>query len=229
MKQFAPPVFLCALLMGGCSDPKEASKDNFKTAISGWIEKHPPCIALPRGQVMPAQVSDASFPRYVDASPSTSKFTQQSRDRAEAPFVALVDAGLLTVKDARIQIKAGLFGDGLKEIPVHAYDLSDAGKKAVVTEGEKAAVSAATPQFCYGTPTVDEILQYTEPGEAMGVKVSQVTYRYHLRDMPAWAGNARLKAAYPELERNTAESLDGKAAVILTNDGWVHERSSGLR
>ncbi|WP_157009878.1 hypothetical protein [Sphingobium sp. YBL2] len=46
--------------------------------------------------------------------------------------------------------------------------------------------------------------------------------------MPSWAGNAKLTAAYPELERNTAESLEGKAAVILTNEGWVHEKASGL-
>ncbi|AJR26924.1 hypothetical protein TZ53_24335 (plasmid) [Sphingobium sp. YBL2] len=57
---------------------------------------------------------------------------------------------------------------------------------------------------------------------------AQGPYRYHLVDVPSWAGNAKLTAAYPELERNTAESLEGKAAVILTNEGWVHEKASGL-
>lgn len=228
MKQFALSVSVCALLLAGCTDSKEASKGNFKTAINGWIEKHPPCISVPRGQVSPAEKSNAAFPRYVDASPLTAKFAQESRARVEAPLAALVDAGLLTVKDDSIQIKAGLFGDGLKEIPVHAYELSDDGKKAVATEGEQTAFNAAAPKFCYGTPTVDEILQYTEPAEAMGMKLSQVTYRYHLNDVPTWAGNSKLKAAYPDLERNTVASLEGKAAVILTNEGWVHEKASGL-
>jgi len=217
------------MLVGGCSDPKEASKTNFQTAIDNWIGKNPPCIAIPRGNVTPAQKTEAPFPRYIDASPLTAQFALESRARQEAPFLALVDAGLMTVRNAGVSVRASLFGDAEKEIPVHAYDLSEEGRKAVVTEGEKTAFGSPAQRFCYGTPQVDEVVQYTEPADAMGMKISQVTYRYHLKDMPAWAGNAKMKAAFPELERNAAASLDGKAAVILTNEGWVHEKASGIR
>jgi hypothetical protein len=59
----------------------------------------------------------------------------------------------------------------------------------------------------------------------MGMTLSQVSYKYHLADLPAWAKNAKVKAAFPDLARNTAESLDAKAAVVLTNDGWKHEKA----
>jgi hypothetical protein len=30
---------------------------------------------------------------------------------------------------------------------------------------------------------------------------------------------------FAQLKRDTAPSLEGKAAVILTSEGWVHERT----
>ncbi|PZU68655.1 hypothetical protein [Sphingobium sp.] len=229
LKRFTWLAAGAATLLSSCSDPKDANKENFKDAINDWIKEHPPCIPVPRGQITPSQDSGAEFPRYVEATPVTSKFAQESRAREEAPFLALVDAGLMTVKDATIPVRASLFGDGQKQVPVRSYDLSEKGKKIVTAQGDKTAFSSPAQRFCYGTPTVDEIVQYTEPADAMGVKVSQVTYRYHLKDLPDWARNEKLKVAYPELERNAAESLDGKAAVILTNEGWVHERASSAR
>lgn len=32
----------------------------------------------------------------------------------------------------------------------------------------------ASPSFCYGEPQVKEIVRFTEPGEMMGMTVSQV-------------------------------------------------------
>lgn len=217
-----------AVLLSGCSDPKKASKGNFQAAIGHWIEKNPPCLTVPQGEIKPAKDSDAEYPRYVDASPLTAKFAIENRERQEAPFAALVDAGLMTVRDARISIRAGLFDDTEKEVPVHAYELSAEGKKALATTPTRSGLKSMSQRFCYGTPTVDEVVQFTEPAEMMGVKISQVSYRHHLENLPAWTQNAKLRAAYPQLERDTAKSLDGKAAVVLTNEGWVHEKESGL-
>lgn len=59
----------------------------------------------------------------------------------------------------------------------------------------------------------------------MGMKLSQVSYKYRLADLPDWSKNAKMIAAFPDLARNTADSLEAKAAVVLTNDGWKHEKA----
>lgn len=222
-------VFGIAVALAGCSDPKAANKDNFKTAINDWIEKTPPCLSVPRSAVTPVAANGAPFPRYIDARPTTSEFAMQSRQREQAPFDALVDAGLLKVEEATINVQVGLFGDQQSEIPVRAYDLSEDGSKAVTSKGEKTVISTPAHSLCYGVPTVDEVTQFTEPADAMGVKVSQVRYRYHLKDLPGWATNAKMVAAFPQLARDTAESIEARAAVILTNEGWVHQRGGGIK
>lgn len=213
-----------SLPLAACSNPKEASKGNFEHAINAWIEKNPPCLNLPDSTVTPDGAGDAAFPRYVDASPVTARFAIENRQRRQAPFDALVDAGLMKVQETRIPVKM-MFG-GAKEVPVRAYDLTDAGKKAVSSEGEKSAFGPPRQKLCYGTPTVDEIVQFTEPADALGVKMSRVTYRYHLKDLPDWAQNAKMRAAFPRLEKESAEGLDASAVVVLTNEGWVHEAAA---
>lgn len=222
------PGIICvtALALAGCSDPKEASKGNFKVAINNWIEKNPPCISIPRGRVTPDATGDAPFPRYLDASPVTAKYAVESRARERAPFDALVDVGLMKAEETTISIKAGLFSDQMRELPVRAYDLTEQGKKAVSSEGEKTAFSSSDQRLCYGVPGIDEILQFTEPADAMGFKVSRVTYRYHLKDLPEWARNEKMQAAFSQLKRETADSIEAKAAVILTNEGWIHEKAN---
>lgn len=218
-------VCVAALAVAGCSDPKEASKDNFETAISTWIEKNPPCLSIPRGNVTPAGDDDAPFPRYLNASPVTAQYAIESRARERAPFDALVAAGLMKVEEATVSVKP-LFGNRNRDVPVLAYDLTDEGRKALSAEGEKTAFSSPAQRLCYGVPTVDEIVQFTEPADAMGVKVSQVTYRYHLEDLPGWAENEKMQGAFRQLEQDSADSIDDKAAVILTNEGWVHAKAA---
>ncbi len=65
----------------------------------------------------------------------------------------------------------------------------------------------------------------TQPADMIVMPLSQVSYKYHLTDLPDWAKNPKMKAAFPDLARNTAESLDGRVAVVLTNDGWKHEKA----
>jgi hypothetical protein len=43
--------------------------------------------------------------------------------------------------------------------------------------------------------------------------------------LPDWAKNPKVKSAFPDLARSTAESLYAKAAFVLTNDGWKHEKA----
>jgi hypothetical protein len=225
--------FVCAaplvIALAGCSDPKAATKSNFENAIQSWIGKNPPCFTVPSSPLRAAAGEpDGGFPRYVDARPAAHPARVEAQAKEAAPFEALAQSGLLSASDTEIEVRAGFFGDGTAKVPVKAYQLTEKGKAAVSMDGQKTAFSVPSPQFCYGVPTIDEIVQFTEPGEMMGVKVSQVAYRYHLKDLPDWAKNAVMQSAFPQLKKNVADSLEGKTAVVLTNDGWVHERAAKL-
>lgn len=43
--------------------------------------------------------------------------------------------------------------------------------------------------------------------------------------MPKWAKSKPMQAQLPQLARDNAETLEGKVAVVLMNEGWVHERA----
>lgn len=213
-----------AVVVAGCSDPKAASKKNFETAINDWISQNPPCLSLPSGNVRDAdRAADAGvFPLYVEVANSEHPMRLENQKKAAAPFEALAAAGLLKGEAAAIQ-PAG-FGVPSGKQAVTAYSLTPEGEKAFKENGAGLRWSK-DPSFCYGEPAVKEIVRFTEPGDMMGMTVSQVEYTYQLKDMPEWAKSKPMQAAFPQLARDNADGLEGKAAVVLMNEGWVHEKA----
>jgi hypothetical protein len=214
-----------SLLLASCANPKEASKSTFQHALNEWIEKSPPCLSMPDGSVRTGNQSRGEMPLYVEATPAAQPFLEESRQRRLGPLEALVDAGLLKSTRTEVKQDQGRFANNGKMVAVFAYDFTDKGKAAFKEQASKSSFGGTRAGFCYGKPQVDEVTQFTQPGDMMGMTVSQVSYRYHLADLPDWAKNAKVKAAFPEVARNTAESLDTKAALVLTNDGWKHEKA----
>jgi len=72
---------------------------------------------------------------------------------------------------------------------------------------------------------VKEIVRFAEPGDMMGMTLSQVEYTWQLKNMPEWAKSKPMQDTFPQLARDNAETLEGKAAVVLMNEGWVHEKA----
>jgi len=104
------------------------------------------------------------------------------------------------------------------------YKFSEKGKTFLrPSELDTGAFSTGAPQLCYGTPQVVEIVGFTEPAEAMGVKVSSVQYTYRLVDIAPWASEPALSKQYEWLpERISNPSIEKNDDVVLTNNGWVH-------
>jgi len=55
----------------------------------------------------------------------------------------------------------------------------------------------ADPSFCYGEPPVKEIVRFTEPGDMLGMTVSQVEDTWQLRNMPEWTKSKPMQAQFP--------------------------------
>lgn len=216
-----------ALLIAGCSDPKAPNTKNFETAINDWIGQNPPCLAIPVIMTVrePDRAEDADlFPLFVETADSQNTLRLENLKRAAKPFEALVAAGLLKSEPAEIQ-QSGYFSSTPTTLSVTAYNLTDEGKKAFVENGQKSALFGGSPSFCYGEPRVTKIERFTEPGQMMGMTVSQVEYAYEVEKMPRWTEHAALQDAFPQLKRDHSGAIQDKAAVVLTSEGWVHERA----
>ena len=219
------PLGTAGLMLAGCSDPKAPSKANFKAAINKWGETSPVCFALPDGDVKAAGADDKPFPIYVDQSPSRNAFDLQNRKRLQDRLDTLVAAGALRASAETIKVKLYFsFDNKLNDLQVRAYNLSDEGTKALRRDVSPFGDHGRWPSLCYGTPTVDEIVEFSEPNSAMGMTVSEVSYTYHLKDVPSWARDARINQAFPEIAKAKVPGRTGKTSVILMNDGWKDSR-----
>ncbi len=221
---------MVSLVVAGCSDPKKASKSNFKAAIDTHLAKTPACLDLPTSSVQPAGESRGytALPLYYEV-PTRAGATQDLFKGRTRQVDALVAADLMQSRDAKIP-QRGMFGEDKRMIKVLAYDLTDKGRQALAkpSKGPADAFRSARNQLCYGTPEVVEITQFTEPADALGMSVSRVAYTYRLKDKAAWATNPAMVEAFPILKRTTGNTVEDKADVILTNKGWVHARDARL-
>ncbi|MCL2625650.1 MAG: hypothetical protein FWD46_02370 [Cystobacterineae bacterium] len=101
--------------------------------------------------------------------------------------------------------------------PASEYHLTDAGKEYLVAKAQWNA-------FCTGKYVLLEVENFTEPADAMGMKLSQVNFRYKLTGAADWVKTESLGVAYKDFAKRAQDDIQDKAALVLTNDGWMHER-----
>ena len=78
--------------------------------------------------------------------------------------------------------------------------------------------------FCSGKYEVVEVENFTEPSDAIGTTISRVNYRYKVKDAADWVRSEGLHAAYKSLKGQAEGEVRDKAVLVLTNEGWLHER-----
>ena len=59
-----------------------------------------------------------------------------------------------------------------------------------------------------------EIVRFAEPGDMMGMTLSQVEYTWQLKNMPEWAKSKPMQAAFPKLARDNADIRPMSAADL---------------
>jgi hypothetical protein len=193
---------LAAVSVLACSNPKDATKSNFSRALQAYHDEAKACLRV-----------DVRFPHEAEKGSSTLPVLQE-----------LAARGLLTANDTqKVVQQVALFGaPPTRKVDATAFALSDAGK-AISREETGWTHSTA---FCFGTPKGVEVTSFTEPADMMGVRISQVTYTYQVNDIADWADSETLRKHSRELARAVASKgtpAQNKAALVLMNDGWVHE------
>lgn len=208
-----------ALALAACGSSKDASTGNFERIINDHYAKD--CILVrPDGGL---GVSFDGFPVTIELDEVKHPNQAERNERKLAQFEALAKAGLLSVEDAVVERKQR-WGNATEKVSTKVYTLTDAGQKDYRETESGSALRGKKAGFCVGHYRVDEIKRFTEPGTFGPYTMSEVIYTYSPRDVPGWANDSVVREAMPQLERVLQEQQDGKTAMVLTNEGWVHER-----
>lgn len=204
MMKYTSIVFtaVISVLGTGCSDPKAANEKNFKIAIQENLDKeYPKCY-----------IKQASFPAIKNNSYESKYYT------------ALVAAGLLSLKEEPNEVNESIFSNKKKTVFLPTFNLTEEGKKFYKNDKEiNSFTGKITGGFCFGKATVKEVTEFTEPADAGGAKVSQVTFTYQVSDFPAWTKLPEVSAAIAELQKEVESEktpIKGRDMLVLTNNGW---------
>lgn len=195
---------LCAtlsLLISGCSSPKDATKENFSKAIQAYLDtKTGFCAGIPADHYPFIMAKDEVF-------------VESNKKRADA----FVSAGLLKTRDTELKSR---FSTNM--VPALEYQLTDLGQKHLVKAG--AGPLGNHDAFCTGKYELQDIESFTEPADSVGLKISRVAYAYSLKDAHKWIKHDKVQEAFPDAAQNLAGPIEGRAVLVLTNKGWVHEK-----
>lgn len=200
-----------ALLVTACgNDPKAANEANFEAALNAHYAQMKQCIR-------------------VGSAPNADGIIQEFRtdgrvqDKQLSFYNGLVDLGLLDAVSYQKDTK-NFSGQVTGKADWIGYKFSEDGKDFLrPVEMDTGAFSTGARQLCYGTPQVVEIVSFTEPAEALGVKVSSVQYTYKLVDLATWVSDPTLTDQFEWLsERVSNPSIAKDDDLVLSNNGWVH-------
>jgi hypothetical protein len=189
----AMTVAIAAAVLAGCSHG--ISKSQLADAINEKIGKEKTCFALEEKK-MP------TWPLSVERSFSSPVEALKGGDPPMDPILASMRAaGYL-----RITSQAPNYGNG-EDSP------SD-----IITPTEQAKGWWNVPDgFCVGTKAVADVQEWTLPGKESGapVQLTEVTYTWHLVDVPTWAQRPEFKNI-----EGMATPVKDTAELQMTNNGW---------
>jgi hypothetical protein len=195
--------------LAACGSAKDASNGNFEKALNAHFARE--CIP-----VQPfVMAENRQYPLVVALQPKSDIASLQANvDKANAtatrPLDVLVHAGLLSESDGTVKKRGWLGGE--YTAPTKTYSLTEAGKKALVSPDELT--------MCAGHYKVDEVARFSEPSNALGHTISEVSFTFSPIDVPAWAKDDGVQKAYG-LNARLAEHSKGTRTLVLASDGWI--------
>ncbi|HBT4848241.1 TPA: hypothetical protein MB351_004303 [Klebsiella pneumoniae] len=210
VRYLTPLLCIGMLTLSGCNDPKKPSESNFKEAAQQYLNT-----------VYPVCYIKANFPYKTDGI---------SFNNMPEVLHAMAEKGLLTEKElSRKHIDAS-WGIKAHDLVVNSYDLTEEGKKYYKADAAKNIRGENIGGFCFGKATVTEVSNFTEPSDAMGQKISRVSFSYKVSEIPEWAKTPEILTAVRQIKKDVDSAKDGMKVTnvfVLTNNGWIHEKLFG--
>ncbi|KHT36898.1 membrane lipoprotein lipid attachment site-containing protein [Pectobacterium carotovorum] len=162
-------------------------KGDFEKAINAKISKSKLCYSLQDNDI----VFNKGFPVKVNHG-----YRSAGYNAGDEILNGLVEQGLLTVSQQ---------SNGFSSIDV--LEVTDKGQEVEFWDRKDGA--------CVGHRAVAEVTNWTEPSEADGLKVTQVSYTWKLADVPGWVNKDSFSGV-----KGMAESEEAKIVLVKTNNGW---------
>ena len=191
-----------ALLLSSCKDSKKPTEAELEAAINRYLETHEQaCTWLGR-----------PFP--IDISSNHENLTEG----IPRHLATLEKVGLVHSVETVVNHQAMLGGTTRKN--VRRYEPTDAGKSYVSQVG---AVLTQSAGFCYGTKTVDSIIDFIKPANSGPALITEVTYTYKINDLAPWAGRSDVQSEFGDV-RMMVEGISKENKTVglqLTGKGWV--------
>jgi hypothetical protein len=198
--------------MGACSDPKEASEDNFRAIIEPVV-KNAFCrqISIPQYRLTEKYTDDApAFPLIIGATPP--QWGGSTETEMRSMLEAATKQGLLTRTAKTAPAVYGSSSDALKPAQLITYEPTDKGKDVFRGVGGKRTGSPERPSVCFGEGKVDDIVRWTEPADAFGQTMTQVTYTYSGKNFP--------DSVPKEMIEQASKPKEATIGLIKMSDGW---------
>jgi hypothetical protein len=167
---------------------------NYKTAINQHFKAFPACI-WSQPKKFPVQAATAD-------------------DAKTEGYDALTQEGLLT----RTTAEKKVFIVASKQ--VNDYDLSETGRTSWAPDSSQPGYG----NFCYGNREVTSIENSTLGTNSAGAKTVNVTYRYQISNVPAWARSQETQTAYPDIASALGSNPSDKATLVMAGDHWEFAR-----
>lgn len=187
------------VILAACGSPQDATESNFKKAIQPYLDTQQLCVDLP-ANAAPFSLQDGDNPG------------QKSFQRKKAE--ALAAAGLLSTKPTEVK---ALFSNKL--VPGTEFQVTELGEKYL-----QPSKPGRNSKFCTGKYEMGNVTNFTPPSDVMGMKISRVDFNYKVRDLAEWAKNEAIVTEFPQVAALTSDEVKGKATLVLTNNGWMHEK-----
>lgn len=204
-----PAAISIVVALAACGSAKDANNGNFEKALNAHFARE--CIP-----VQPfVMAENRQYPLVVALQPnptiaSLQAGVDQANSNATRPLDVLAKVGLLSVANGTLK-KRNWFGTEYTA-PTKTYSLTDAGKKALASPDELT--------LCAGHYKVDDVARFSEPSNALGHTISEVSFTFSPTDVPAWTKDDGVQKAYG-LNARLTDHAKGTRTLVLASDGWI--------
>ncbi|WP_051882334.1 hypothetical protein [Parvularcula oceani] len=198
---------LALTALSACAEGERDETAQYTAALNAYYADNPECVRVGR----PVDDDGVVF-KVMEA--------EASQNRETAKLDALVSAGLLTVRTVDIETPDFRTGNTVPEAE-RRYVLTEMGRAALAPQALAGRGRRGASQFCYGHREVTAVLRSTEPADAVGAKVTSVTYSYELSYVADWASRDAVRAAFPGIWVAADGPAEDTDELVLTNEGWV--------
>uniref|UniRef100_A0A372IMV4 Lipoprotein n=2 Tax=Paracidobacterium acidisoli TaxID=2303751 RepID=A0A372IMV4_9BACT len=134
--------------------------------------------------------SGMQFPHEVSLGPGADSAARTEK----AQMDAMTKAGMTTVEEER-------------SLKVFRYSLTPAGQRFA-------------PGFCYGHRVVTSVDGFTPAGPHDGFIETTASYHYRMMEVPVWAKDDAVKAAFPEMAKKVSGDATDETVLATAGAGW---------